>query len=668
VITTFSSPLRPAPAFYGGGGLSDLVPWKFDVAIAGRPYMLDLASNQYQEGWEPRIRDSVDQSNIPGESTISPQGLWRRSQNSWHLGAGQRWADLDDSQYGRFYKSVGVDVFSQKGEIRLLPTGNLFQPLLDGILPSTFFSSPVTVNNTNATNLFIVQTANRVYWSENKNVFYANRISPREPGIYQQVVGFGLIFDVTGTPNANVTGLSTDGFHVFISYGANGIYLTNQGSSAATQFVSGTAFNAGISAYVKGRLMVAGNGSEKNKLWNITTSTNSTANNPAAMYTHPNSDFTWAGFAAGPNHIYAAGRSGAHSIIYRTQIKADGSSLDAPIAAGELPHSEIVSGFDSYLGFVLIGTRDGVRLATADANGDLVIGSLIRTDGEVTSFASDRRFVYFAWNNHPSGRQGTGVLDLSQFTGPNTPAYASYIYNELNPVGGTTSTSDKVVDMIVCNGLLMYTVEKHGICMTQREGIPVDEGYLDTGAWVWGIPDPKILAKIDGRHAALQDVDAVKVGVSADDGPFQICNCVSGRGSPFTTFNPQQQQSFKYDLRIYLYQKTILGQFAGPNSSPKFNRINARAFVNPARSQVIRLPLLLHSVLNVNGEDVAVDTKFELLALRSLVRNAQITNLQDADGSFRVLVEDVLWIPDNNRSVDRKWAGTAVVTMRSIDD
>jgi hypothetical protein len=50
------------------------------------------------------------------------------------------------------------------------------------------------------------------------------------------------------------------------------------------------------------------------------------------------------------------------------------------------------------------------------------------------------------------------------------------------------------------------------------------------------------------------------------------------------------------------------------------------------------------------------------------VRNAQITNLQDADGSFRVLVEDVLWIPDNNRSVDRKWAGTAVVTMRSIDD
>jgi hypothetical protein len=80
------------------------------------------------------------------------------------------------------------------------------------------------------------------------------------------------------------------------------------------------------------------------------------------------------------------------------------------------------------------------------------------------------------------------------------------------------------------------------------------------------------------------------------------------------------------------------------------------------------VPLLLHPRVLAAGAEATVDVEAELFNLRALVREAQITTYQDAQSSLRVLIEDVLWIPDNNRSDMRDWAGTAVVTMRSIDD
>ena len=62
---TFASAFRPAPSFYQGGGSTDLVPFKYDCAIGGRPYMIDLESNQFQVGWEPRIRHSGGVNNQP---------------------------------------------------------------------------------------------------------------------------------------------------------------------------------------------------------------------------------------------------------------------------------------------------------------------------------------------------------------------------------------------------------------------------------------------------------------------------------------------------------------------------------------------------------------------------------------------------------------------------
>jgi hypothetical protein len=90
------------------------------VAINGRPYLVDIRDNQFTRQFDARVRDSVDQSTEPGEGALNPQGLWRRSQSSWHYGAGQQYSDTADAEAYRFYTSKGVDVWT-KGRLSLLP-------------------------------------------------------------------------------------------------------------------------------------------------------------------------------------------------------------------------------------------------------------------------------------------------------------------------------------------------------------------------------------------------------------------------------------------------------------------------------------------------------------------------------------------------------------------
>ena len=619
---TFASAFRPAPSFYEGGGSTALVPFKYDCAIGGRPYMVDLESNQFQVGWEPRIRDSVDQSNIPGESTISPQGLWRRSQASWHLGAGQRYADSQDAQYGRFWRSVGVDPFTTKGELKLLEQTEL-------------------LNAQTEDNLFMTRANGRLYAADGQTLRYTTS---------------GTFFSpttVTGTAAAKILSLASDGYHVLIAQGTSGVYATNAGGSTASQIVSN--IEAQKVAYVKGRIIVAGKAGGDVKLWNIITDYTSSQNNPSHWYEHPNASFEWVAFAEGPNHIYCAGHTGSESIIYRTQVKPDGTALDVPVVAGTLPIGEVVTSMYGYLGFLFIGSNVGVRMATADANGDLVFGALIETGSAVNCFVGNSRFVFFGWSSHPAKFAGVGCIDLSYLTAANTPAFCSWVY--------APSQNGTVVDVEVFENRIIFSVDGVGFIGRGQIINFVAEGYLDTGAWVWGIPDAKILAKIDGRHAPLVESNTVRVTVFPDDATTgDDCGCVAGAGSPFTLFTPNQTRAFKIDTRVRLFRSTTM-------ESPTFNRINLRAFVNPARSQVIRVPLIIHPlVLTRDNSEMFVDVMDEITFLQNLNRDAFITTYQDSMLSARVLIEDVLQVRDNNRGADRLWAGTVIVTMRTVDE
>src|SRR5688572_4888097 len=109
--------------FFTGGTTTAEVPSRFDVALNGRPYMLDF--REQGENMQRRsiqiLRDQADTSDSPGEQSLNPEGLWRRSQESWERGAGQTYFDRRDSDPTRFRSSKGVDPFSTRWALGLLP-------------------------------------------------------------------------------------------------------------------------------------------------------------------------------------------------------------------------------------------------------------------------------------------------------------------------------------------------------------------------------------------------------------------------------------------------------------------------------------------------------------------------------------------------------------------
>ena len=100
-LIDFTTAYRGGPGFYSGTGSTQLVPYVFPVALNGRAYQLDVKSGAFSRQFDDRTRSSVDQSTEPGEAAINTQGLWRRSQSSWHYGAGQSYSDTADAEQYR---------------------------------------------------------------------------------------------------------------------------------------------------------------------------------------------------------------------------------------------------------------------------------------------------------------------------------------------------------------------------------------------------------------------------------------------------------------------------------------------------------------------------------------------------------------------------------------
>jgi hypothetical protein len=608
-LIDFTTAFTGGPSFYAGSGVSQLVPDIFPVAIAGHPYLIDQKSGRFGRAFEARVRESVDQNNIPGEATINPQGLWRRAQVSWHKGSGQPYADTGDALDYRFNTSKNVDPWT-KNELKLLPT------------TSEVLSSANT-------NLFMAVAGDRLYVADGQDLKYTTDLS-------------SWTTVSTGAVAADILSLTSDGFNVYIGYSGNGLYITDSGSSTISNYILGSE-NYTVQAYVKGRHMASHGGEIHNF-------TGSGSHSAGLLYTHPNSAFTFVGFAAGQQHIYAAGYAGRTSLIYRTAIKADGTALDTPVQAGELPIGEIVSSIYGYLGYILIGTNKGVRLASSDTNGDLVIGPILETTTDVKCAVGDGRFVWYGWTNFDATSTGLGRLDLSELNGVNEPAYASDLM----------VTDQGAINSIVnWNGTRVFSISEAGLYKESTDLCA--DGYIETGTWRWGIPDRKFLPRFDTRTKPL--AGSITTSFSYDSADYVDLPAVNNVGSTEkTTVAPQTGFS---DVAIKL---TLTRSASDATAGPTLTRWQARAYAAPIRARIMSVPVILHHKLNVQGREYFLDVEAELSYLESLVNDATIVTYQESYDSYNVVVENVEWIPLDSLRSTWDWEGTAVVTLRSIAD
>ena len=620
-LIDFSTSFTGGPTFFTGTGTTSLVPDVFPVAINGRPYLIDSRSNRFTRQFDQRVRDSQDNSTAPGESAISPQGLWRRGQMSWHLGAGQKYADDAAAQDYRFYKSKGVNPWV-KGQLTLLNGTKL------SLSTSSTNLFLCTVRASGGTEYLYVADGNTLKYTTDP---YAS--SPTWTSV------------TTGAPaGVAISGLETNGVNVFIGYTSNDIYYTTPGGSSVSAFypTSGTTGQTYTSfGYAKGWGFAA----IDNKMYVI--GVGSGGHN--VHYTSPDTTLRWVGFAAGQNAVYAAARAGTHSIIYKLTLKSDASGFDAPIAALELPIGEIVSSIHGYLGGIFLGTNKGVRYCTADSSNNLVAGAIIPTSGSVHNFTSEDKYVWFGWSNYDGVSGGLGRMDLSNLIAPNTPAFATDL------MYGSTAN---VVAVETFNGKRVFSVSGVGVVAEDSTSI-VSSGTVETGIYRWGIPDRKFAPRFDIRVEPL--VGSVSAAVSFDSGAYESIGTHSDQADTEHTFLAPEDKFIEAGYKLTLTRQTA-------TTGPTFTRWMSRAYAAPARSRLISVPVLLHNTLNVHGKDYFLDVEAERDALDNLVTNPRIVTYQERGDTYSVIVEDVEWQALDASSNDWLWEGTATVIMRTVTE
>jgi len=619
-VTTFTLPYVNTPPYFSGSAVSSLVPNVFPVAIDGRPYMVDQKSGRFGRTYEQRVRDSQDISTAPGEAAINPGGLWRRGQDSWHLGAGQQYADTADAKDFQFYKSKGIDVWT-KGQVSLLNDTKL------------------SLSNA-STSQHMVVCGTRVYVALNGDVKFTT-----DP--YASSPTWTAVVDTAGAPAAptgTVAAVATDGTNVYLAYPTDGVRQVIPSVDPA--LISNTKFVSGSDSYymldfAKGFMF----GAHDKNLRQI-----SGAGATTDRIVIDDTAWRWVGVATGQNAVYAAGYSGAKSLVYKITVKTDGT-LDTGVVALELPTGEIVSSISGYLGFILIGTNKGVRYCSTDAQSNLIAGPIIPTSGSVYEFTAEDKYVWFTWSNYDGISSGLGRLDLSTFVAPNQPAFATDLMY--------TSTNN-VLNLVSFNSKRLFGISGIGV-IAEDSSTLVASGEIESGTYRWGIPDRKFVAKVDTRATPL--VGSISQYLNIDDAGWLQLDTWDNVGDTENSTNGTDTHAIEAAFKFKLNRDATI-----TSTGPTMTRWMSRAYVAPYRSQQFVIPILLHNTIRVRDKEYFYDVEEHQNFFDSLIESPRIIVLQIGTFTHSVIVDDVEWGPSDAHGNYWSFEGTLIVTLRSVEN
>ena len=588
------------------------VPGTHPISLAGRGYLLDTLSEQFSYESIPLLNPQLSQSvNQVGESSLNPEGLWRKSQESWHKGTGQTYLDKTESDAARFRSSLGVNVW-EKGEVSLL--------------------NEVVKKFSSANTGQIIFQLGALYIAEGVSI-------TRIGDVYTPSSVSSIDINLA-EPDHVVMSMTQFGLGMLVALGSNGIHATGGTTGSTTHYSD---LDCDLIAYVGGRVMAAKN----NVVYNVIAGGAA----PAALYTHPESLFTWNSFAEAKGYIYMAGSSlfSDKTFIYKTSVKPDGTALEIPSSAGPLPEGERVSSIYGYLGFLLIGTNKGVRFAIPnESNGNLEIGALLETESPVTCFEGQGPFVWFGWTNYDGTHTGLGRCDPRTIVGGIAPAYATDLM-------ATDQGSIIAIVTDHINDRRIFSVGGSGVYVEM--GTKVATAELNSGYITYDLPEEKEARFVDVRYRELRGSDSVYI--SNQDGNFQF---------------------LRTNTDLDILRRIPAGNLIGDMHEIKhvFTRSTTDATMGPVlirhtlKSQVKvnmgaywYLPLTIASEeLTKGGNERHRDVVEEFTYLAELAGNKETVDLKVLSSTYSVTVEDVKFMPTHESDDDTGFQGTMVVKVK----
>jgi hypothetical protein len=618
----------------------------YDTAVGGLPFFYAISdSRPYVRQTAPFRKEQFDNGSEPGEQSLT--GWWLRSQSSFHNGSGINFYDpsAGESVLYRFNDSKGVDIWT-KGQATLL---------------KSMTQSHETTGDI-ASNGVTQQHLRSIQWSTYDGVLMHDEYDVDKIDSNGNVTHFIDYVSGTDSPVYAICDDGTYAYWITNTSTKKTVYkkaLTGNSSTSNTSMFDeiGTISNA-VMEYVKNRIVMAAD----NKVYEFAASATAM---PTAIYTNPNSSHVYTSITSSGPAIYLAGYNGIQSTIEKyTLVTSTGAmpTLTSAITAAELPTGEVCHAIKYYLGYMLIGTSKGIRVAAvSDTDGSLNYGPLIvETSQPVFAFATRDRFAWATTN--VGGEPGLTRIDLGAEIETLRFAYANDVY-----YGGVSGKKTTACAFIGNTSRIAFTTNV-GYTYLESASTLLTSGYIKTGNIRYNTLEPKNFRRIIGR--GVFTYGSMSVATVTEDGTEyeHISYDSSIPAQEVSTTQPEDAQEF-VAFKFSLYRD-------GTTSSlgPTFKGYQAKATIATPRQRVLRFPVFCY---DVETDRFNVVTGYEgraldrLRALENAEANGDVLNWQDLTTSTgesrQVTIEQLsftrLTPPDKRFS---GFGGIIEVTLRTV--
>ena len=559
---------------------------QYDFAIAGIPFLAAINDQRpYERATAPFRKQQFDSQRDPGEQSLT--GWWLRSQSSFHAGEGITFYDPLANPYSTTLASnsyrvadvYGVDIWTpgQVSLLRSVTQGHNTTALL-------------------AANKRSSQTLRTVRYLDGAT--YVDAVLLHDGYDIDRIHADGTVdhwVDYASGTYDPVYSVCDDGQYAYwitndVASGKLQMQkklLSAASTSAPTVMFSKTGITVtnAVVEYVKQRLIVAAN----NVIYEVPTNA-STSTSFTSVYTHPNTSYVFSSIAESGSAIYVSGFNGVQSSIFKFTLDTTTGAmpvLSSAITAAELPVGEVVHKLYYYLGYMMIGTSKGIRVASVANDGSITYGSLItETVHPCYDFAARDRFVWCA-TGLPTVNTEPGVIriDLGNEIDNLRFAYAKDLHYDTTTHAETTACAflGNTDQLTFCT-----TADSSGVGYLYMEHATQlrADGYVQTGYIRYNTLEQKNFKRVVGHGDFTHGSMSVQ-SVALDGTVYDINSYDAVIGSPESAITSPTGAQDAIGLRFHLYRDATTDTVG-----PVFKGYQMKAVPASPRERIIKIPLL----------------------------------------------------------------------------
>jgi hypothetical protein len=440
--------------------------------------------------------------------------------------------------------------------------------------------------------------------------------------------------------------------------------LTDYASVAATQMfqVTGLTVTNGVMEFTKERIVACIN----NKVYEIATTATAL---PTAVYTHPVDNFVYTSITSSGTAIYVTGFSGTQSNIQKFILASNGTmpTLTSAITAAEMPSGERIYKIAYYLGYMMIGTTKGIRVAAVSDDGSIAYGPLIWENTQpVYDFAFRDKFAWAATG--VDDEPGVVRIDLGTQIGPLIFPYAYDLYKPTGSVAHETTACAFIngTDRLAFTSNATSTANGSVYIETDTGGNLVSEGFIQTGFIRFNTTENKLFKILFARFDSTNGGLTIR-SIAPDDTEYVIGQFIKEQTVPELNIpypaGPQEYLGFKF---------TMTRDSADNSKGPLFTGYQVKALPAVPRQRLIQYPVFCY---DHESDSLGVEIGYEgsaydrLTQLETVENNGDTIRIEDfrTGESYLGVIEELDF--SNQTPSDKRFSGFGgklLITIRSI--